>query len=196
MKRTPATIVLLGLFAVGFVIEIATHSVGNYDALLRLGALPDNGGLHRDYWRVATYAFLHYDAFHLFLNVALLFWIGRIVEINRGITQFLIIFGVSVFCAAIVVLIAHRLHPHPGSTVGASGGNFGLLAAALLFSYRANAGRLRNLRRWIWIVLAVGFAISFLPAISMAGHIGGVIGGGLVALYFGKGSGRFRPSRV
>jgi len=55
-----------------------------------------------------------------------------------------------------------------------------LLGAALIIAYCQNTdGRLRM---WLWLVLLAGFAISFLPDISMAGHIGGIIGGVPTAL--------------
>ena len=67
---------LVGVFG----LELATHSVGNDSALLKLGALPDDGELHRQYWRFVTYSFLHFDGVHLLVNALLLFWIGGILE--------------------------------------------------------------------------------------------------------------------
>src|SRR6266436_9467547 len=174
------TIVLILAITVGFGIEIATNSVGNDDALLKLGALPDNGQLHGEVWRIATYSFLHFNWLHLLLNVGLLFWIGRIVEQEVGAGQGALIYFVSVICSAAVILLVHNWHPKEGATVGASGGVFGLLGAALILSYRQNAQP--RLKTRLWIVLVAGFAVSLLPDISMAGHIGGIIGGVPLAL--------------
>jgi len=174
------TIWLIVAIAIAFGIEIATNSVGNDSALLKLGALPDNGQLHGEFWRIATYSFLHFNWLHLILNVGLLFWIGRIVEQQVGTGRGALIYFVSVLCSAAVILLAHNWHPKEGATVGASGGVFGLLGAALIISYRQNADN--RLRRSLWIVLAVGFGVSLLPDISMAGHIGGIIGGVPIAL--------------
>src|SRR5438552_18406479 len=74
------TIVLILAITVGFGIEIATNSVGNDDALLKLSALPDNGQLRVEGWRIATCSFRHFNWMHLLLNVGLLFWSGRLVE--------------------------------------------------------------------------------------------------------------------
>jgi membrane associated rhomboid family serine protease len=174
------TLVLILAIAVGFGIEIATNSVGNNDALLKLGALPDNGQLRDEFWRVATYSFLHFNWLHLLLNVGLLFWIGRIVEQQIGTGRGALIYFVSVLCSAAVILLVHNWHPKEGATVGASGGVFGLLGAALIISYRQNGDD--RLRRRVWIVLAAGFGVSLLPDISMAGHIGGITGAGPLAL--------------
>src|SRR6266478_2220455 len=174
------TFILILAIAAGFGIEIATNSVGNDDALLKLGALPDNGQLHGEVWRIATYSFLHFNWLHLLLNVGLLLWIGRIVEQQVAAGQGALIYFVSVICSAAVILLVHNWHPKEGATVGASGGVFGLLGAALIVSYRQNGER--RLQKWLWIVLLAGFGVSLLPDVSMAGHIGGIIGGVPLAL--------------
>jgi rhomboid protease GluP len=184
VKAGPGTITLVVALLVGFGIELATHSVGNEAFLLKLGALPDNGALPGQYWRVATYSFLHFNGAHLFVNVLLLFWVGRIVESWVGIAYAAAIYVSSVLSSAAVILLFHNLHPKAGATVGASGGIFGLLAAAIIISYRHSAGSLdreNRLRTWLWIALLAGLGISFLPGISMAGHVGGLIGGTLLA---------------
>jgi rhomboid protease GluP len=180
LERNRGIFVLILALAVCFGIETATNSVGNDDALLKLGALPDNGQLHGEYWRVITYSFLHFNWLHLLLNVGLLLWIGRIVEQQIGTGQGALIYFVSVICSAAVILLVHNWHPKEGATVGASGGIFGLLGAALIISYRQNAELRLKMR--LSVVLVAGFAVSLLPDISMAGHIGGIIGGVPTAL--------------
>src|SRR5258708_21121443 len=98
------TFILILAIAAGFGIEIGTNSSGNDDAVLKLGALPDNGQLHGEVWRIATYSFLHFNWLHLLLNVGLLFWIGRIVEQEVGAGQGALIYFVSVICSAAVIL--------------------------------------------------------------------------------------------
>jgi len=184
VKAGPCTITLVVALLVAFGIELATHSVGSEAFLLKLGALPANGALHGQYWRLATYSFLHFNGAHLFVNVLLLFWVGRIVESWVGFAYAAAIYVSSVLSSAAVILLFHNLHPKAGATVGASGGIFGLLAAALIISHRHSAGSLdpeSRLRTWLWIALLVGLGISFLPGISMAGHVGGLIGGTLLA---------------
>jgi rhomboid protease GluP len=166
-----------------FGLELATNSVGNDAALLKLGALPDNGELHGQYWRFATYSFLHFNWVHLLVNALLLFWIGRILEKRMGMALTGAIYLCSVLSSALVILLVHSWYPKMGATVGASGGMFGLVGATLVVSYRDAwfAGQASRLRTWLWLVLLIGLAISFLPEVSMAGHIGGLIGGPLLA---------------
>jgi membrane associated rhomboid family serine protease len=183
VKAGLGTITLVVALLVVFGMELATHSVGNESALLKLGALPDNGALHGQYWRVTTYSFLHFNGAHLLVNVLLLFWIGGIVESWVGIAYAAAIYFSSVLSSAAVILLLHNLHPKPGATVGASGGIFGLLVAALIISHRHSSGtpdRERRLRTWLWIAFLAGMGISFVPGISMAGHVGGLIGGTLL----------------
>jgi len=158
-------------------------SAGNDAALLKLGALPDNAELHGQYWRFATYSFLHFSWGHLLVNTLLLFWIGGILEKRIGIALTGAIYLCSVVSSAGVILLIHSWHPKMGATVGASGGIFGLIGAALVVSYRdaGFVGQASSLRTWLWLALLIGLAISFLPEVSMAGHVGGLIGGPLLA---------------
>src|SRR5437667_5939462 len=177
------TMVLVFALVGVFGLELATHSVGNDSALLKLGALPDDGNLHGQYWRFATYSFLHFNGVHLLVNVLLLFWIAGILERRAGAALTGAIYLCSVLSSAAVILLVHSWHPKMGATVGASGGMFGLLGAALVISFRDPGlfDQASRLRTWLWIALLAGLGISFLPDISMAGHIGGLIGGPLLA---------------
>jgi membrane associated rhomboid family serine protease len=184
MKAGLGTSILVVALVVMFGVELATHTAGNEAALLKLGALPDNNELRGQYWRLVTYSFLHLNAAHLLLNTLLLVWIGRLVGKRINLANAGAIYGLSVLASAAAILFVHSLHPQIGATVGASGGIFGLLAAALVISYRHKADLLdqeRRLRTWLWIAVFAGFGISFLPGISMAGHVGGFIAGALPA---------------
>jgi rhomboid protease GluP len=184
MKASLGTTFVVAALLVVFGIELASHSVGNETLLLKLGALPDDGKLHGEYWRLATYSFLHLNGTHLLVNVMLLLWIGRIVETRVILPDAAAIYIASVLCSAAMILIIHYSYPKTGATMGASGGIFGLLAAALIISYRQKGeplDRQSRLRALFWITLLVGLDVSLFPGISMAGHVGGLIGGAVVA---------------
>src|SRR5213076_2146561 len=152
------TMVLVFALVGVFGLELATHSVGNDSALLKLGALPDDGDLHGQYWRFATYSFLHFNGVHLLVNVLLLFWIAGILERRVGAPVTGATYLFSVLCSALMILLVHSWHPKIGATVGASGGMFGLVGATLVISYR-NSGfmdQASRLRRWLWLVLFIG----------------------------------------
>jgi membrane associated rhomboid family serine protease len=58
---------ILGVMIAMFLVELARGAVGNDAGLLRLGALPDSGLIHHEYWRLITCGFLHWDLRHLLL---------------------------------------------------------------------------------------------------------------------------------
>ena len=181
---TGTTVLVAALFVV-FGIELASHSVGNETLLLKLGALPDDGKLHGEYWRLATYAFLHLNGTHLLVNAMLLFWIGRVIESRVIFVSAGAIYVSSLLCSAAMILFVHHLHPKTGATMGASGVIFGLFAAALIILHREKPEPLdqeSRLRALVWIALLAGLGISLLPGISMAGHVGGLTGGAVVAM--------------
>src|SRR5437879_9290037 len=151
MTTRRGTIVLVLALLGVFGLELATHSVGNDSALLKLGALPDDGDLHGEYWRLTTYSFLHFNGVHLLVNVLLLFWIAGILERRAGAALTGAIYLCSVLSSALVILLVHSWHPKTGATVGASGGMFGLVGATLVISYRV-AGviyQARRMRSWL-----------------------------------------------
>ncbi|HEU4401849.1 MAG TPA: rhomboid family intramembrane serine protease [Candidatus Polarisedimenticolia bacterium] len=183
MTSSRGTAVLILALVSLFGVEIATHTMGDETALLRLGALPTDGHLDGEYWRVLTYSFLHLNPLHLVLNVALLWWIGRIVERRVGTLRAAGIYGASVVLSASAILTIRGLDPHPGSALGASGGLFGLLGAALVLAYRRDMerfGQSRRLRAGLWLCLAIGLGVSLLPNVSLAGHLGGLVTGPLL----------------
>jgi rhomboid protease GluP len=180
VKSRPGTWILILILLVVFGVEISTHTMGNEIALLRLGALPENGQLHSEYWRFFTYAFLHLNWAHILANLALLWWVGRIVERRVGTGRFAVIYLVSILLSGGMILLKYLMSPSEGAAVGASGGVFGLLGTAIVLVYRpdmATFGQDRGLRTGLWICLAISIAISFLPGVSLAGHIGGLITG-------------------
>jgi len=176
----PGTSILAVILVIVYGIEIATHRAGNEFALLEMGALPANGQLNGEYWRILTYSFLHLNVNHIILNLALFLWVGRIVERRVGIGRAALIYFISVILGAIAILVKYSIIPGQGSAVGASAGIFGLLGAALVLVYRkdmAGFSQDSGLRRGLWICLAIGAVMSFLPGVSFAGHLGGLIPG-------------------
>src|SRR5918996_623358 len=67
-------------------------------------------------------------------------------------------------------------------TVGASGGVFGMMAAAFLIARNRGMDQLAS-QIGFFVVINLVFTFS-IPNISVGGHIGGLVGGGLAALIF------------
>src|SRR5436190_7352843 len=131
MKWASADLLALVLLA-AFIAEIALGAAGSERALVPLGALLTRGWSSTDWWRVATFSFLHLNWLHLALNTAGLLWLGRIVERRVGRGRFLAIFLISGVVSGIVGMLLGPVLPTTGVAVGASGAVCGLLAAALM----------------------------------------------------------------
>jgi rhomboid protease GluP len=176
----PATRALAVVLLIVFAVEAATGSAGDETALLRFGALPDDGRLRHEYWRLITYSFLHLTSIHLLLNLGLLWWVGSIVERRIGSLLMCAAYFLAVIISGVSIVVAHLNAPRPGSSMGASGGVFGLLACALILLRRRDAAHFTastRVQQWLWIVVLAGLAASLLPGVSLAGHVGGLIGG-------------------
>lgn len=164
-----------------FLLELARNAVGNDARLLELGALPDSGQIHHEYWRLIVAGFLHDDLTHVALNTLLLLLVGPFVERRAGTGWLLLIFLIASVASFLGILVKHQLWPSLGVSLGASGALFGLLGAALVLVFRLPS-QSRRVRIRGLVVLVVGLTYSALPGISMIGHIVGLIVGAGMAL--------------
>jgi membrane associated rhomboid family serine protease len=181
MRARLGTMAVFCVIAAMFLLELARGVVGNDAGLLALGALPDDGQIHHEYWRLITFGFLHWNLTHVLLNTALLLWVGPVVERRAGSTRLLFIFLSASVASGVGILFKHLLWPSQGVSVGASGGLFGLLGAALVLVFRSPA-QSPVARIGLIIVLVLGLTYSVFPGISMTGHIIGLIIGAALAL--------------
>jgi membrane associated rhomboid family serine protease len=130
-----------------------------------------------EWWRLITASFLHYGILHLGMNMLVLWFIGPPLEEYFGHWRYLLVYLVSGLAGSAGAL----LWSPNALTVGASGAIWGIMGAALVLEAR---------RIWVFGGQAMGLvifnlAITFLiPGISIGGHIGGLVGGGLCALAF------------
>jgi rhomboid protease GluP len=184
--RRKATLCIFAALIAVFALEGARGAIGDEGALLSMGALPNDGSLHHEYWRLIAYSALHLNYAHIVLNLALLWWVGSIVERRVGSTALGIAYFAFVLVAGGGITLLHMSHPRPGASVGASGGLFGLLACALMLLYRRDAsafGQRMRVRLWLWVVLCAGFGASLLPGVSLMGHASGFAAGLLVGWF-------------
>ena len=180
MRTRIGSVGIWGALITAFLYELARGAVANNAGLLRLGALPDSGQIHHEYWRLITFGFLHWDLRHLLLNTLLLFLLGPIVERRAGTVGLLIIFLSASVASGEGILIKHQIWPTEGVSLGASGGMFGLLGAGLVLVFRRDSSS--RLRTVLVAALVLGLIYSFLPGVSMIGHIAGLVVGAIFAL--------------
>ncbi len=185
--RTAATIrrdpqLAYALIAVNVIAFIAM-SVGGGGFDGRGGEVYNNGALFGplvadgEWWRIVTAGFLHAGILHLAFNMYFLYFLGQLLEPEIGRLRFGVIYFVSMLGGSLGALV---LSPN-AVTVGASGAVFGLMGAAIL-ALRARG--IDPMQSGLGVTLLLNLGITFvIPNISIGGHIGGLIAGGLVGYF-------------
>ncbi|OJV66103.1 MAG: hypothetical protein BGO41_09245 [Clostridiales bacterium 38-18] len=176
IKNATLTEILIGVNIIMFLLTQLIDMTGG-NGLLKLGAKVNPLIGLGEYWRLLTAMFLHADIMHLVFNMMALYIFGRDIERFFGKKKFLLIYFISglVGSAASFVLVE-------GMSVGASGAIFGLMGANL-YLYKLNPMVYKRIYgRDMIILIVVNLVIGLIrPNIDMAGHIGGLIGGFVVA---------------
>jgi len=143
---------------------------------------PSGGGLvgvsQGEYWRLITGGFLHAaNPLHILFNMYILYWLGQMLEPALGHVKFVALYFTSLLAGSFGALL---LSPANQPTVGASGAVFGLMAAAFVMQH---ARGINPMQSGIGPVILLNLALSFvIPNVSIGGHLGGLVGGALVAL--------------
>jgi membrane associated rhomboid family serine protease len=175
------TYVLIGICVAAFIGEVAggasaTGSGFGGSRLFEEGALRGPDVADGDYWRLVSAGFLHAGFFHLLFNMFSLWILGTLLEPAIGQLRFALIFFVSLLAGSFGALL---VDPNV-FTVGASGGIFGLMGAAVVVLRNRGINPMESgLGLWIGLNLLITFTVS---GISIGGHIGGLVGGTLAAL--------------
>ena len=151
------------------------------ELLYRLGAL-DTIHFYYDpqWWRVLTFGFLHGSIFHLIGNLFTFYIVGIFMLGQIGPWRTVVVFLITSVLSGISVLIFSY-----GSTVGASGGIFGMMGTCLTIEAIRFLEDKPVGMTTVYIVgglCAINFFLSFGHGISMAGHVGGFIAGILCGL--------------
>jgi membrane associated rhomboid family serine protease len=124
-----------------------------------------------EWWRVFTAAFLHIGPVHLLLNMLGLLVFGSELERQLGRSRFLALYLLSALGGAAAI----QLFGRPNAPVaGASTAIYGLLGALLVLMLV----RRQDLRGIVTLLL-LNIALSFLPGISLLGHLGGLVAGAI-----------------
>ncbi|GGD11368.1 rhomboid family intramembrane serine protease [Nocardioides daphniae] len=123
-------------------------------------------------WQVLTHGFTHVDIWHIALNALGLWILGPPIEQVLGRWRFLAVYLLSTLAAGATVF---AFADEQSSTLGASGGVFGLMGALLLISWRVGG----DMRGLLMLLALNAFITLTVPGISWQGHLGGFVGGAL-----------------
>ncbi len=132
-------------------------------------------------YRLFTYGFLHLGLTHLAFNLLFLAYAGWNLERAVGRLNLLAIYLASVFSGGLLSMTMSPGRP----SLGASGGDFGLIAAAVVFGWKAGDLIPLVARKYYgWAILAylVAALLSGIssPGVDNWGHLGGLVGGVLM----------------
>ncbi len=183
LSRPFLTYVFLGIIIVIFVIMELMGGSENARNLVRFGANYAPLVTDGDYWRLFTANFLHIGALHLLVNSYALYVLGREVETIYGSTRFTVIYLLSGISGAIFSYMLTQ-----GLSAGASTSLFGLFGALAVFFFKQRQllgaiGRQRLINLGMTLVINVIIGLSPGSSIDNWGHVGGVIGGAILAWF-------------
>ena len=194
----PAVWALILLNVAMFGVEMVNGGSTNLLTLQNLGGLePAVVVARREYWRLFTALFLHYDALHLGINLLGLYILGPALERMIGATKFILSYLLSgLGSSAGVVLLWSLGLTKPNLLVGASGCIMGVIgvSAGLLLRHRQSPLAGRQLQNIIAIVAIQTAFDLWSPQVSLAAHLSGFISGVAIGLVFASESRREEPA--
>ena len=176
----PVTLATLALLAVIFVAEVRIGALESSESIIAMGALARERVAAGEYWRLLTAPWLHGGTEHLVGNGIALYILGMVCEAAFGPAQFVVLYVLSGLAGSIVSGLVSA-----GPSVGASGAIFGLQGAAIVLLRRERARLLVRDRRvgfvlLIWAVYSIAGGLTT-PFIDNGAHIGGALGGAIIA---------------
>ncbi len=120
------------------------------------------------WWRLVTSGFLHFGLIHLAMNMIALWVIGRDLEVVLGRLRFLAVYVLGLLGGSVAVFAFGQ---QLSMMAGASGAVYGLMGGIALVALR-----LKISLRPVITVIVLNLLITFtIPAISVFGHLGGLV---------------------
>ncbi len=181
-KRFPVTMGLLTVTVLYFLlIQIlrpgqATSAATIYEFGGMFGWSMKNG--YPELWRFISPIFVHIGWQHIFFNGLSIYFLGRQLEMIFGHWKFLVVYLLSGIMGNVITLL---LSPNTVAA-GASTSLFGLFAIMAVLRFYVRSPYLRQLGQAYMGLLVANVLITVIsPSISVAGHLGGAIGGALCA---------------
>lgn len=184
--RQPVNLVLIGINIVVFLIMSFLGDTEDGYFMFRHGANFTPSVIYdREYYRLVSCMFLHFNVEHLFYNMLVLLFLGDTLEKTAGKVRYLIIYlggGIIGNIASVVFDLHTEAY---GVSAGASGCVFAVIGA-LVGIVILNKGKLEDYSGRRLLLMA---ALSVMQGLTATGidncaHIGGMLAGFLMALLF------------
>lgn len=139
---------------------------------------------HAEFYRLFTYGILHVNFTHLLFNLLFLAYTGWNLERAIGRANLVLLYFGSVFAGG---LLSMSMAPDRPS-LGASGGDFGLLAAVVIFGWKHWEAIPERSRKYFGYALVPYLAFSMSCGLNAEnvdnwGHLGGLLGGAVLMTF-------------
>ena len=131
-------------------------------------------------WRLITATFVHIGIEHFAVNMISLYYLGHLAEDLFGSKAFLALYLLSGIMGNVFVAI----FTPDAIAAGASTALFGLFGTIGALRFIVQSPYIRHLSQSYTSLIVVNLIFSFMPGISMAGHIGGLVAGVMLAYAF------------
>ena len=184
IKESPVTIFLLALTTLVFVAmqliyfgnATSTQAIFNTGGMYGAYVMYD----HSQLWRLVTPIFVHIGWEHFFFNALTLYFVGQMAEQIWGHHKFLALYVLSGIVGNVFTLF---FTPNVVAA-GASTSLFGVFAAIMVAGYFGRNPYLKELGRNYQALILINLLFNlFTPSVGIAGHIGGLVGGVLCAIF-------------
>ena len=175
-------IITYSLVIINILMYIIPILFGTYNALLDKYSIYGPAVRAGQYYRLITGTFIHANIFHLFFNCYALAILGSQLESFLGKPKYLIVYLFSALIGSLFsVTFAGNYY-----SIGASGAIFGLMGSLVYFGYHYRVYLGNVVKSQIIPLILMNLGIGFLvPGIDNSAHIGGLLGGALIAVAIG-----------
>ena len=171
-QKTPITMSLLILTVLIWMVVLQYPDWMLYGGLL-IPEMIRSGEI----WRLLTPVFLHYEFMHIAFNMVSLYFFGQMVERIYGGSRYLLIYLLAGIGGSLLSFAFNDT-----ASLGASGAVFGLFGALLAFGRLDRKAFAMSIGPTVYAMVAINLVIGFLsPQVNNWGHVGGLIGGFLIA---------------
>ncbi len=184
LKRRPVTFGLLILTTLIFM-AIQIFRFGNATSSQTIFEFGGMYGLYLQYdpsqlWRLMTPIFVHIGWQHFLFNIFAIYVVGQLAEQVWGSWRFLLLYLLSGIMGNVFTLF---LTPDVVAA-GASTSIFGVFAAITVAGYFGRNPYLKHLGQSYQALIVINLIFNlFMPNVGIVGHIGGLVGGLLVAVF-------------
>lgn len=178
-------LITYGIIAINIIVFVLMYLLGDGSTdpytLIKFGANYRGSITNQEFYRLLTCAFVHIGIWHLAFNCYALNVIGVQLESYFGKIKYIVIYLLSAISASLMSVIFSD-----SISAGASGAIFGLLGALMYFGYHYRVYLGGVLKSQIIPLILVNLIFGFvMTGIDNAAHIGGLIGGFLIAMAVG-----------